>query len=68
MPDGSSRPINNWECILGRSRSSDVRLKERGVGRSHAALQRSAAGRWLIYDLHSRRSGGKILVAADEDD
>ena len=61
MPDGSSRPINNWECILGRSHSSDVVLKQRGVGRSHAALQRSARGRWLIYDLHSRRSGGTYV-------
>ena len=22
MPDGSSRPINNWECILGRSHAA----------------------------------------------
>lgn len=61
MPDGSSRPIHNWECILGRSRSSDILLKERGVGRSHAALQRSARGRWFIYDLHSRHGGGTFV-------
>ncbi|MBQ2895757.1 MAG: FtsW/RodA/SpoVE family cell cycle protein [Oscillospiraceae bacterium] len=57
MPDGSSKPINNWECILGRSRASDVVLHDRSVGRSHAALQRSARGRWLVYDLHSRGGG-----------
>ncbi|MBE6969013.1 MAG: FHA domain-containing protein [Ruminococcaceae bacterium] len=61
MPDGTSRPINNWECILGRSHSSDVLLKDRSVGRSHAALQRSARGRWLVYDLHSRHGGGTFV-------
>ena len=54
LPDGESRALNHWECILGRSRSSDIQFHEGGVGRSHAALQRSARGKWTIYDLHSR--------------
>lgn len=54
LPDGESLPIHHWECILGRSRSSDIRFNEGGVGLSHAALQRSARGKWTVYDLHSR--------------
>jgi len=51
--DGSSVPIHNWECLLGRSRSADVRMESKTVERTHAALQRSARGHWLIYNLTS---------------
>ena len=49
--DGSSIAIRNWECLLGRSRSADIRLKGEHIERTHAALQRSAHGQWLLYDL-----------------
>lgn len=52
--EGEDYPINNWECILGRSRSSDIRISGRWVSKSHAALQRSARGKWHIFDLASR--------------
>ena len=52
--DGSSVPIHNWECLIGRSRTVDVRLESKTVERTHAALQRSAAGQWLLYDLCGR--------------
>ncbi len=59
LPDGSSRAINHWECILGRARSSDVVLPDATVQRSHAALQRSSTGRWTIHDLGSK--GGTLV-------
>ena len=54
LPDGSSRSINNWECILGSSSASDIVLRDTGVSRSHASLQRSPGGRWTVMDLKSR--------------
>ena len=54
FPDGDSRSIHNWECILGRSRSSDVQLEDRDCAKSHAALQRSVGGRWAVYALDKR--------------
>ncbi len=52
--DGSSIPLHNWECLLGRSRTADIRLEGPGVERTHAAMQRTADGHWLLFDLSSR--------------
>lgn len=52
--DGSSIPIHNWECLLGSSHSADIRLRGKGVGRIHAALQLSDRGQWLLHDLNDR--------------
>ena len=49
--DGSSVPVHNWECLIGRSRSADVRMESKSVERTHAALQRSPRGDWLLYNL-----------------
>ena len=65
--DGSSVPIHNWECLLGRSRTVDVRLESKSVERTHAALQRSAQGQWLLYDLsggRTLRNGSKVETSA----
>ena len=48
-------PVTHWENILGRSRSADVRIDRKGVGRVHAVLKRSDRGVWTIYDVFSRR-------------
>lgn len=58
-PDGARRPVNHWDCIVGRARSSDVVLSESGVSRIHAALQRQANGRWTLTDLRSK--GGSYI-------
>ena len=44
LPDGTSRAIEHWECILGRAKASDIVLTGEGIERSHAAIQRSGAG------------------------
>lgn len=64
LPGGESRALNHWECILGRSRSADIQLTQGGLGRCHAVLQRSARGRWTVYDLHCRggtRVNGQLV-------
>ena len=48
-------PVTHWENILGRSRSADVRVDRKGVGRVHAVLKRSDRGVWTVYDVFSRR-------------
>ena len=55
LPDGSSRAIEHWECILGRAKASDILLTGEDIERSHAAIQRDGAGEWTISAL----DGGK---------
>lgn len=47
-------PITHWENIIGRSRSSDIRIKHPSIGRVHAVLTRSDKGYWTIYDIFSQ--------------
>ena len=47
-------PVNHWENILGRARSSDVRIDKKGVSRTHAVLTRNDRGIWQIYDIFAR--------------
>jgi cell division protein FtsW (lipid II flippase) len=48
-------PVTHWENVIGRSRSADIRVDRKGVGRVHAILKRSDKGVWTIYDVFSRR-------------
>ena len=59
LPGGSSRVIHHWECILGRSRSSDIVLNSKSVELSHAAIQRDGGGKWIVRDLGS--AAGTLL-------
>ncbi len=65
LPGAKIQPIYHWECIIGRSRSCDIRLDSAEIARSHAALIRSAAGRWRIYDLDSA-TGVSVSGCPDE--
>ena len=60
LPDGTSRAIEHWECILGRAKASDIVLTGEGIERSHAAIQRSGAGEWTLSAL----DGGRGVSAA----
>ena len=55
LPDGTSRAIEHWECILGRAKVSDIVLTGEGIERSHAAIQRSGAGEWTLSALDGGR-------------
>ncbi len=68
LPNGTKIPLNHWENIIGRARSSDVSIQYPTVSRNHAALIRDDLGNWRIYDLGSKsgvlRNGEKVDVSA----
>ena len=54
-PNGSSAPLNHWECLIGRTRSSDIVVSDRDVSRIHAAMIRNDKGIWKIFDIASKK-------------
>lgn len=46
-------PICHWENLVGRSRSSDVRIKRYGVAKIHAVLTRNDKNVWKLYNVFS---------------
>lgn len=54
LPDGTAVPVRHWECIIGRSRLSDIVVAYPTVSRTHAALIRDGKGVWTLYDLGSK--------------
>ena len=49
----TSVPITHWENVIGRSKSSDLKLNDPKVSRSHGTLSRDERGRWRYMDLGS---------------
>ena len=47
-------PVFHWENIIGRARSSDIRIFGRGIGRVHAVLSRNDSGDWTVADVFSK--------------
>ncbi len=54
LDNGKEIRLTNWECIVGRSRSADVRLAYPSVSRLHAVISRKEVDQWTIYDLDSK--------------
>jgi cell division protein FtsW len=68
LPDGTAVPVRHWECIIGRSRLSDIVVAYPTVSRSHAALIRNGKGVWTVYDLGSKggiQVNGESVDAAE---
>ncbi len=63
--DGKNHRINGWECIVGRSRSTDIVLPYPTVSRLHAVIARQESEEWTIFDLDSKHG---ILVNGQEID
>ncbi len=63
--DGKFHRITGWECIVGRSRSTDITLPYPTVSRLHAVISRRETDQWTIYDLDSKHG---ILVNGVEID
>lgn len=55
LPSGVRLELSNWENIVGKAMSSDVRLVYKSVSGTHAALIRDSAGHWTVQDLGSKR-------------
>ena len=64
--NGERHPVNHWESIIGRSRSSDVVLDSPSVSRMHASLQRDGGGYWTVADLRSK--GGTYINGNEVED
>jgi hypothetical protein len=53
LPNGASVPLADG-LTIGRDAGCDVRLDGSPVSREHAAVHRTADGRWYVEDLGSR--------------
>ena len=58
-PQGEVHPLQHWECIIGRAKSSDVQLPYEDVASVHAVVTRNDKGDWHVTDLS--RGGGVFL-------
>ncbi len=53
-PDGRTYPVEHWQSIIGRGRSSDIRIEDPAVSRTHAVLTRYDDGSWTLGDAGSK--------------
>jgi len=72
VKNGTRYPLTHWENVIGRSRSSDVRLDLSTISRNHAVLTRYDDGSWTITDAHSKGgvfvNGSAVQICALEPD
>ena len=59
LADGNKYALTHWENVVGRSRSSDVRIDFPTVSRNHAVFTRYDDGSWTVTDTGSK---GGVLV------
>lgn len=68
LPSGDRLPVNHWENIIGRNKSSDLVLNYPTISRSHAVLTRYDDGSWTISDVGSKGGvsvgGKKVEICA----
>jgi len=61
-------PITHWENVIGRSRSSDIRIRSEKASRNHAVLTRYDDGSWTISDADSKNgtyvNGNRVRICA----
>ena len=72
LPDKNKLPITHWENVIGRSKSSDVRIDFSTVSRNHAVLTRYDDGSWTVTDANSKSgvlvNGQRVQICALEED
>ena len=59
-----NQPITHWENTIGRSKRSDIIVKDPAVSRTQGTLTRDDKGRWKFMDLGSSNGTvvkGKVL-------
>lgn len=49
-------PLNHWEILFGRSKSSDVVINDPNVDRVQGVLNRSENGDWTLHSIFSRNT------------
>ena len=72
MADGSKHALTHWENVIGRSKSSDVRINYTTVSRNHAVFTRYDDGSWTVTDANSKSgvlvNGHPVRICALEED
>ena len=72
MADGTKIPITHWENVIGRHKSSDIRIDFPTVSKNHAVLTRYDDGSWSISDASSKGgtfvNGEPITICALEEE
>ena len=72
MADGTKIPITHWENVIGRHKSSDIRIDFPTVSKNHAVLTRYDDGSWSISDASSKEgtfvNGQRITICALEEE
>ena len=72
MADGTQHALTHWENVIGRSKSSDVRIDFSTVSRNHAVLTRYDDGSWTVTDANSKGgvlvNGQRVKICALEED
>ena len=72
LENGTKYALTHWENVIGRSKSSDVRIELSSVSRNHAVLTRYDDGSWTITDADSKSgvlvNGSPVQICALEMD
>lgn len=72
MADGTKHALTHWENVIGRSKSSDVRIDYATISRNHAVLTRYDDGSWTVTDANSKSgvlvNGQRVRICALEED
>ena len=72
MADGTKAALTHWENVIGRSKSSDVRIDFPSISRNHAVLTRYDDGSWTVTDANSKGgvtvNGQRVKICALEED
>ena len=72
MADGTKHALTHWENVIGRSKSSDVRIDFPTVSRNHAVMTRYDDGSWTVTDANSKSgvlvNGQRVQICALEED
>ena len=72
MADGTDHALTHWENVIGRSKSSDVRINFPTVSHNHAVLTRYDDGSWTVTDANSKSgvlvNGQRVQICALEED
>ena len=72
LADGTKHALTHWENVIGRSKSSDVRIDFPTVSRNHAVLTRYDDGSWTVTDANSKGgvwvNGQQVKICALEED
>ena len=60
--------ITHWENVIGRAKSTDLKIQSEAVSKNHALLIRKDNDKWILKDLDSKNGthvNGKLVHTAE---